>query len=61
MTEDEEVERAFRDGFIGDLSEGQFLMHFNRDSSGRVTSSTWPRTWSGPMRFIKVANNAQEP
>jgi len=27
MTEDAELEPAFPDGFIGDLSEGHFLMH----------------------------------
>jgi len=33
MPEDEELEPAFPDAFYCDLSEGQFLMHFNRDST----------------------------
>jgi CubicO group peptidase (beta-lactamase class C family) len=53
MTEDQEVEPAFPDGFIGDLSEGQFLMHFNRDGSGRVTSFDVATDMVRPMRFYK--------
>jgi len=60
MTEDEEVEIAFPDGFIGDISEGQFLMHFNRDSSGWVTSFDVATDMVRPMRFFKVANHAQK-
>jgi CubicO group peptidase (beta-lactamase class C family) len=60
MTEDEEVEPAFLDGFIGDISEGQFLMHFNRDSSGRVTSFDVATDMVRPMRFFKVANHSQK-
>ena len=54
MTEDQELEPAFPDGFIGDLSEGQFLMHFNRDASGRVTSFDVATDMVRPMRFTKV-------
>jgi CubicO group peptidase (beta-lactamase class C family) len=54
MTEDEELESAFPDGFIGDLSEGQFLMHFNRDPSGRVTSFDVATDMVRPMRFAKI-------
>ena len=54
MNEDQELEPAFSDGFIGDLSEGQFLMHFNRDRSGRVTSFDAATDMVRPMRFIKV-------
>ena len=58
MTEDEELEPAFPDGFIGDLSEGQFLMHFNRDPSGRVTSFDVATDMVRPMRFIKIDGDA---
>ena len=54
MTEDEEVEPAFPDGFIGDISEGQFLMHFNRDRSGQVTSFDVATDMVRPMRFTKI-------
>jgi CubicO group peptidase (beta-lactamase class C family) len=54
MTEDEELESAFPDGFTGDLSEGQFLMHFNRDPSGRVTSFDVATDMVRPMRFTKI-------
>lgn len=60
MTEDEEVVPAFPDGFIGDISEGQFLMHFNRDSSGRVTSFDVATDMVRPMRFSKVDFHAQK-
>lgn len=54
MTEDQELEAAFPDGFIGDLSEGQFLMHFTRDSAGRVTSFEVATDMVRPMRFTKI-------
>jgi hypothetical protein len=57
MTEDEELEPAFPDGFIGDLSEGQFLMHFNRDPSGRVSSFDVATDMVWPMRFTKIEGN----
>jgi len=38
---------------MGDLSEGQFLMHFNRDPSGRVTSFDAATDMVRPMRFVK--------
>ncbi|MGB8063475.1 MAG: serine hydrolase domain-containing protein [Candidatus Sulfotelmatobacter sp.] len=60
MNEDAEVEPAFPDGFIGDISEGQFLMHFNRDSSGRVTSFDVATDMVRPMRFSKIADHAQK-
>ena len=60
MTEDEEVEPAFPDGFIGDISEGQFLMHFNRDSSGQVTSFDVATDMVRPMRFFRVAKDTQK-
>ena len=41
------IEPAFIDGFIGDISEGQFVMHFNRDSGGNVTSFDAALIWSG--------------
>jgi CubicO group peptidase (beta-lactamase class C family) len=56
MTEDQELEPAFDDGFIGDLSEGQFLLHFNRDGKGRVTSFDVATDMVRPMRFAKVEN-----
>lgn len=60
MTEDEEIEPAFPDGFIGDISEGQFLMHFNRDSNGRVTSFDVATDMVRPMRFVRVADRDQK-
>jgi len=60
MTEDEEIEPAFPDGFIGDISEGQFLMHFNRDSNGRVTSFDVATDMVRPMRFFRMADRAQK-
>jgi len=60
MTEDEEIEPAFPDGFIGDISEGQFLMHFNRDSNGRVTSFDVATDMVRPMRFFRIADRAQK-
>ncbi|MGA9683867.1 MAG: serine hydrolase domain-containing protein [Candidatus Sulfotelmatobacter sp.] len=60
MTEDEEIEPAFPDGFIGDISEGQFLMHFNRDSNGRVTSFDVATDMVRPMRFFRIADLAQK-
>ena len=54
MTEDQELEATFTDGFIGDLSEGQFLMHFTRDSGGRVTSFEVATDMVRPMRFTKI-------
>jgi CubicO group peptidase (beta-lactamase class C family) len=58
MTEDEEIEPAFPDGFIGDISEGQFLMHFNRDSNGRVTSFDVATDMVRPMRFVRTGNRS---
>jgi CubicO group peptidase (beta-lactamase class C family) len=60
MNEDAEVESAFPDGFIGDISEGQFLMHFNRDASGRVTSFDVATDMVRPMRFSKISDRAQK-
>ena len=60
MNEDAEVEAAFPDGFIGDISEGQFVMHFNRDSSGRVTSFDAATDMVRPIRFLKVADHTQK-
>ena len=58
MTEDQALEPAFPDGFIGDLSEGQFLMHFNRDSSGRVISFDVATDMVRPMRFIRTEGSS---
>ena len=60
MNEDEELESAFPDGFIGDISEGQFVMHFNRDSSGQVTSFDVATDMVRPMRFSKIADHTQK-
>jgi len=60
MTEDQEIEPAFHDGFIGDLSEGQFLLHFNRDSSNHVISFDVSTDMVRPMKFVKVANGGVE-
>ena len=39
---------------FGDLSEGQFVMHFNRDLSGHVTSFDVDTDMVQPMRFISL-------
>jgi CubicO group peptidase (beta-lactamase class C family) len=53
MAEDQELEPAFPDGFISDLSEGQFLMHFNRDATGKVTGFDAATDMVRPMTFTK--------
>lgn len=53
MTEDEEEESAFPDGFIGEIGEGRLLMQFNRDSNGRITSFDVATDMVRPMRFSK--------
>ena len=60
MNEDAEVEPAFPDGFIGDISEGQFVMHFNRDKNGRVTSFDAATDMVRPLRFLKTADHSQK-
>jgi len=60
MTEDEPLEPAFYDGFIGDLSEGQFLLHFNRDGHGRVISFDVATDMVRPMKFVRVANDTSQ-
>jgi CubicO group peptidase (beta-lactamase class C family) len=60
MTEDEPLEPAFQDGFIGDLSEGQFLLHFNRDGSGRVVSFDVATDMVRPMKFARVASGTAQ-
>jgi CubicO group peptidase (beta-lactamase class C family) len=60
MTEDEELEPAFSDGFIGDLSEGQFLIHFNRDRADHVISFDVSTDMVRPMKFARVANGAAQ-
>ena len=57
MAEDQELQPAFADGFVSDLSEGQFLMHFNRDASGKVTSFDVATDMVRPMRFTKILTN----
>jgi CubicO group peptidase (beta-lactamase class C family) len=57
MTEDEELDPAFPDGFVGDLSEGQFLIHFDRDRNNRVTSFDVATDMVRPMRFVKIEND----
>jgi hypothetical protein len=49
-----------RSSTLGDISEGQFVMHFNRDRSGRVTSFDVATDMVRPMTFFKAANHAQE-
>jgi hypothetical protein len=60
MTEDEELEPAFTDGFIGDLSEGQFLIHFDRDRTNHVTGFDASTDMVRPMKFIKVSNSTAQ-
>jgi len=58
MNEDQELQPAFPDGFISDLSEGQFVLHFNRSPDGRVVSFDVATDMVRPMRFIKIDNGA---
>ena len=60
MTEDEELEPAFFDGFIGELSEGQFLIHFNRDRANHVNGFDVSTDLVRPMKFTIVANSPQK-
>jgi CubicO group peptidase (beta-lactamase class C family) len=54
MAEDQPLQPSFPDGFIADLSEGEFLMHFVRDRSGRVIGFDVATDMVRPMRFLKV-------
>jgi CubicO group peptidase (beta-lactamase class C family) len=54
MAEDQELDPSFPDGFIADLSEGEFLMHFVRDGNGRVIGFDVATEMVRPMRFRKV-------
>lgn len=54
MAEDQKLEPAFPDGFIADLSEGQFLMHFNRDAAGKITGFDAATDMVRPMTFTKL-------
>ena len=54
MAEDQQLQPSFPDGFIADLSEGEFLMHFVRDRNGRVTGFDVATDMVRPMRFLKV-------
>jgi hypothetical protein len=54
MAEDQPLQPSFPDGFIADLSEGEFLMHFVRDSSGRVIGFDVATDMVRPMRFLKA-------
>jgi hypothetical protein len=56
MAEDQELQPAFPDGFIADLSEGQFLLHFNRDPSGHITGFDAATDMVRPMTFTRLAN-----
>jgi hypothetical protein len=56
MAEDQELQPAFPDGFIADLSEGQFLMHFNRDAEGKITGFDAATDMVRPMTFRKLEN-----
>src|ERR1700730_10510127 len=58
MTEDQEVEPSFPDGFTADLSEGQFLMHFNRYGGGRGTSFDVGTDMVRPMIFVRTGNSS---
>jgi CubicO group peptidase (beta-lactamase class C family) len=57
MNEDQQLDPIFADGFVGDLSEGQFILHFNRQQSKGVTSFDVATDMLRPMRFEKVPNN----
>ncbi|MFI5057315.1 MAG: serine hydrolase domain-containing protein [Candidatus Acidiferrales bacterium] len=57
MNEDQQLDPIFADGFVGDLSEGQFILHFNRQQNKGVTSFDVATDMVRPMRFEKVPNN----
>jgi hypothetical protein len=54
MNEDQELQPAFSDGFIGELSEGQFLLHFNRDRDNRVIGFDVATEMVRPMKFERT-------
>lgn len=54
MAEDQQLDASFPDGFIADLSEGEFLMHFVRDRNGRVIGFDVATDMVRPMRFRKI-------
>lgn len=55
MAEDQELIPAFPDGFIADLSEGQFLLHFVRDRGGHIIGFDAATEMVRPMRFAKAS------
>ena len=54
MNEDQELQPAFSDGFFGELSEGQFLLHFNRDRDNRVIGFDVATEMVRPMKFERT-------
>jgi hypothetical protein len=53
LAEDLELKPAFADGFVGDLSEGQLVVHYNRDEQQRVVSFDVASQMIRGMRFGK--------
>ncbi|MBV9483680.1 MAG: serine hydrolase [Acidobacteria bacterium] len=60
MMEDQELQPAFSDGFVGELSEGQFLMHFNRDAKGKVTGFDVATDMVRPMIFTRQEKDVED-
>jgi CubicO group peptidase (beta-lactamase class C family) len=59
MAEDQELDPSFPDGFIADLSEGEFLMHFVRDRNNQVIGFDVATDMVRPMRFLKIENKTR--
>jgi CubicO group peptidase (beta-lactamase class C family) len=61
MNEDSELRPAFFDGFIGDLSEGEFNLHFVRDGRGQIIGFDVSTEMVRPMRFERTATGPDHP
>jgi len=54
MNWDQELRPLFADGFTGELSEGQYMLHFNRDQNNRITGFDVATDLVRPMRFHRT-------
>jgi CubicO group peptidase (beta-lactamase class C family) len=56
MNWDQELRPLFADGFTSELSEGQYVLHFNRDRINRIISFDIATDLVRPMRFEKTGS-----
>jgi CubicO group peptidase (beta-lactamase class C family) len=54
LNENQELQPVFSDGFMGELSEGQFLLHFNRDLNNRVIGFDVATEMVRPVKFERT-------